>query len=360
MSAEPPPVSSGLAVPTAAELSRLLATGPMGSLLAALEDRPGMGWMLKDAATLRYALWRGSVPQSDPALCSEPAVSAGQGDSDRFERSQAGILRLADLRVLQQGRPATEDHRFETLPGQPGEGVREWRSWRCPVGPWLLVVWTDLGAQARQDEQLEQLRRQLQAQQLLIAELRGWGQASPGTPASEELARQSQGWAVEHFQRQLLREVDLSQREHRSLALLLIEIGGQALSERGVVAAMALVAQILRSGTRAMDTIAQIDTHRFGVLLSGAALTPAYARAEALRRQACSQQIMLDGQPSTLALSIGLATHHDRTRGADQLMAAAGQALQEALSKGGDRTVIARVDLGQPPDQPAADARQSM
>lgn len=341
--------------PSSAELAQVLAQGPLGALLLALDDRPGLGWMLKDAATLGYASWQGSLPHADPTICNDPILVVGQTDATRFERAQAAILRVSDLRAIQQaGRAAQEEHRFETLPQHGEDSVREWRCWRWAVGSWLLVVWADLGVQQRQDALLAQAQRQLQAQQLLISQLQAQTLAETAAPGLEEAARQSQGWAREHFATQLRREIDLSQREHRSVALLLVEVAQTELSPRVSAAASALVARILSAGTRVMDTVAQIAPSRFGVILSGAALTPAHARAEALRRQAAAQQIMVEGRQRSLGLAIGLAVYPHNAQGADSLTAEAQAALQEALQAGGHQTVIARVHLQPPPTEPQA------
>lgn len=359
---------------------------PLPSLLQALEGHPAVGWVLKAAPSLGYVRWSGSLPMADGRLsrlaaaqpCEEATLvqarapqhlAPGQTDADHFDPTQASILRLADLRALRQGAPSAEVHRIETCDEDDAHTALDWRAWRmalqsplptAPAGPlstqdaaaqppasatqWLLVVWVDLGFSARADQLLAQAQSQIQAQQLLIAQLRGQLPQESGLAASQA----SLAWAAQRFTQQVQREVDLSRREQRSFALLLLALGGPSLDRATDQAVAGLLAQQLSSGTRAMDTVSQIGERRFGVLLSGAQLTPAFARAESLRRQAAAQVAMQEGKARSVELFIGVAAYPLTADQPDALMAAAEEALDEALATGQGCSVLARVPLAPP------------
>lgn len=376
------------------------ALPPLPPLLHALQGLPHVGWVLKESPALAYVQWSGALPMADPRLsrmadrAGVPAglaspgnsdvasldegratqaltLRAGQTDADHFDPTQASILRLADLRALRQAVASAELHRIETLGVEDVQPAMDWRAWRTvlpapaqsiagrqeatasyaepgpqPVAQWLLVVWVDMGFTERSDQLLAHAQRQIQAQQLLIAQLRAQLPADSGLSGSQT----SLAWAAERFAQQLKREVDLSRREQRSFALLLLQMGRHdapcSTSEQAVAG---LLAQSLAAGTRAMDTVAQIGERRFAVLLSGAQLTPAYARAEALRRQAAAQVAMEAGEARRVELFVGVAAYPLTAELPDALEEAAQQALHEALAQETGCSVLARVSFGTPP-----------
>lgn len=344
---------------TLSTLKDLLAGQPVASLLEALQGQPAVGWVLKEAPSLAYVRWSGALPMGDARLSrrahgddtAAPLLAPGQTDADHFEPTQASILRLADLRALRQGTPSAEIHRIETQVDEEAHTALDWRAWRLVLQPkpeadtLLLVVWMDLGYAARADQVLAQAHQQIQAQQLLIAQLRGQLPEDSGLAASQA----SLAWAASRFADQLRREIDLSRREQRSFALMLLALGGEGFDAAAEQAATALLARQLSSGTRAMDTVAQIGPRRFGILLSGAQLTPAFARAEALRRQAAQQVATQQGAAKKLELHIGVAAYPLTADQAGALMAAAEQALAEAQGQGTGCAVLARVPLSSPP-----------
>ena len=90
-----------------------------------------------------------------------------------------------------------------------------------------------------------------------------------------------------HFDEQLRREVDLSTREHREFALVLIEIDppGERVLELGPAAQgriLEALGRLLRGNTRAMDASCRLDERLFGVLLSGVGLATAQGNAKTL------------------------------------------------------------------------------
>lgn len=355
----------------------------LSSLLQALTGHSAVGWVLKSAPSLAYRQWGGALPMADPRLSqvrgadgAAGALAPGQTDADHFDPTQAAILRLADLRALRQGSPHTEVHRIETYSEDDAWTALDWRAWRLLVTPpepegsaCLLVLWLDMGFAERADERLAQAYRQIQAQQMLIAQLRSQVPEESGLAASQA----SLAWAAQRFNEQLQREIDLSRREQRSFALILLALGSDGCADpitgcggadhqeaqpgRAVEQAVgAILARQLSLGTRAMDTVAQIAPRRFGVILSGAQLTPAYARAEALRRQAAAQVAVEGATATPIELYLGVAAYPLTADQAGPLMAAAEAALREAQAGGSGRSVLARVPAGVPAD--AADAAQ--
>lgn len=331
-----------LVIPSPAEIARLLAAGPLGALLSALDDRPGIGWVLKDAHSLRYLRLRGTLPHADGAVARDDQPQVGQTDADRFECQQAALLRIADLRAQQAERPQSVEHHFETHPGWPGDGSRAWRVWRWHSPPYLLTVWIDLGVRTRLEAELRQAHRQIQAQQLRL---------SAGVEVPSLATLQS---ADAQFMTQLRREIDLSRRESRSVALLLLGLKVDDLPPETAAFATATVAQQLAATTRQMDTVAQIGPALFGVLLSGAGLVAGHNRAEALRRRVSIERLSWDGGVRALILGAGVASYPHSASSVETLWAAAQDALDESLSLQGRRTVMARVPLIEPPqDLPA-------
>ena len=346
--------TEAIVLPQPPALGRLLSQGPLASLVGVLEGHPGFGWTLKESRGLRLLSHKGMLPHLDAALVGQRSITAGCTEAELFERQQATILRVADLRALQQARPSSEVHHFEADELVFGEGDREWAAWRWPIpgeaqeGPpqWLFTVWLNRRVTAQPEEQLRQAQRQMHAQQMLIAEIR----ANPGTPEPWEGSPAHWDRAAEQFRQHLRREIDLSRREHRQLAVLLVEVDLQGLTPSAAQAALALVSRQLSTSVRAMDTVTPIGPARFGVLLSGAALTPAHARAEAVRRAADAQRVLDEGIDRSLQLSIGVAAFPHNARQLEDLIAAAESALAEAITAGGGRSVVARVALGEPPE----------
>jgi len=357
---------------------------PLPHLLQALTGQPALGWVLKSLPSLTYLRWSGTLPMNDPQVARRSHGLSGSADSDHFDPVQSSLLRAADLRAVRQVVPLAEIHRLESL-----HAAVEWRAWRLLLRPgadrpgYLLVVWMDLGHDARAQHQLALARQQIQAQQLLIAQLHAPEQQAaqernemhepPGPPGGP--GPQPQDWppgpawrqavasadaldtlagAATRFSEQLRRELDLSRRERRSFALLLLALGeSDADHTMADAAACGLLARQLSTGARAMDTVAQIGPRRFGVLLSGAPLTPAYTRAEALRRQAVQHVVMDQGVAQPLRLYVGLAVYPLTADQVDALMASAESALAEARAQKPDEghgcTVMARVALRAPP-----------
>ena len=151
-----------------------------------------------------------------------------------------------------------------------------------------------------------------------------------------------------HFEDQLRREVDLSTREHREFAVVMIDIDPptERVRELGAPAQariLATMGQLLRSNTRAMDASCRFDDRHFAVLLSGVGLATAHSRMEGLRRQCATQIVVLEGQELGFSVSMGVASFPHTAHSQDELMAACNAALAEAQRRGGNHVTLASI-----------------
>jgi diguanylate cyclase (GGDEF)-like protein len=200
----------------------------------------------------------------------------------------------------------------------------------------------DLSAQRRKDQQLRTAVAQLEEQQRANEQLRRELQDSMLRDSATGLYTRA------HFEDQLRREVDLSNREHREFAMVLIAL--DPASER--VAAMGPPAQsrvleavgrLLRGNTRAMDASCRLDEQRFAVLLSGVGLATAHSRMEGLRRQCATQIVAHEGQELGFTVSMGVASFPHTAHSQDELMAACEAALRVAQRRGGNHVTLASI-----------------
>jgi diguanylate cyclase (GGDEF)-like protein len=156
-----------------------------------------------------------------------------------------------------------------------------------------------------------------------------------------------------HFDDQLRREVDLSSREHREFALVMISIDPPTDAVRAAGAearhrVLEALGRLLRGNTRAMDASCRLDEHHFAILLSGVGLATAHSRMEGLRRQCATQIVVLDGRDLGFTVSMGVASFPHTAHTEDELLRAANTALAEAQKRGGNHVTLAsiRFELG--------------
>jgi diguanylate cyclase (GGDEF)-like protein len=203
-------------------------------------------------------------------------------------------------------------------------------------------LWTDRSAQRQKDAQLrnalEQLEQQQRANEKLRLELADQGLLDAATGL----------YTRPHFEEQLRREVDLSTREHREFALVLIEIDdfSERVREIGPPAESRVyeaLGRLLRGNTRAMDASCRLDERLFGILLSGVGLATAHARMEGLRRQCAAQLVMLEGQELGFTVSMGVASFPHTAHSQQELLAACEGALAEARRRGGNHLALASI-----------------
>jgi diguanylate cyclase (GGDEF)-like protein len=153
------------------------------------------------------------------------------------------------------------------------------------------------------------------------------------------------------FDDQLLREIDLSTREHREFALVVIALDPlkadvKAQPEEARQRMLEGVGRMLRANTRAMDSACRIGEERFAVLLSGVGLATAHARMEQLRRQCTAQIVVLNGEDLGLTLSMGVCSFPHTASKQEELVHASESAVVEAQRRGGNQVVLASIPFG--------------
>ncbi len=315
----------------------------LGAAAGALARQRGEGVAVQDVG--------GRYLHASPELlrwldCSAAQV-LGRSDAEVFEPSVAATLRTAMATALAQPGPLASEHRFER-----GGRKHEFAVWRAAVTvpsgrPVVVSVWCDLGPTREREQQLrralEQIEHQQRAHDVLQREL---AEQTRRDPASGLFTRA-------HFDDQLRREVDLSTREHREFALVLIEIDPpppvvQAAGASAEQAILAATGRVLRSGTRAMDASCRIDERRFAVLLSGVGLATAHSRMEGLRRRCATEIVVHEGQPLSFSAAMGVASFPHTAQTQPALVAACEAALAEARRRGGNQVTLAAIRLDPP------------
>ncbi len=315
-------------------------TGLVGEILPALLAARHEAWTLKDVVSGRYA-------QVSPAwlqwLGRPPEAVLGRTDAEIFDSTLAGALRAAELTAQAQEGTLQSEHRFEWDEQRwtfdvlrvvtPTEGDRP---------RWIFSAWSDLGEVQRQEAQLRAALEQIEQHQRAIEALRReLSDQALRDPASGLYSRA-------HFEDQLRREVDLSTREHREFALVLIAVdpaSGEvlALGSAGQNRVLEAMGSLLRSGTRAMDASCRLDEGRFAVLLSGVGLATAHSRMEGLRRKCATQIVMHGGQELGFTVAMGVASFPHTAHSKDELVAACEAALAEAQRRGGNHVTLAAI-----------------
>lgn len=320
----------------AASLDQGVADTVSRMLLAALLQAEGGMWAIKDRATGQYL-------HVDPAMAQflgrAPSDVVGRVDADLFDGLTATAMRAAEQTAASVAAPLWSEHRLEWH-GQS----HEFQVLRACHGGILGSVWLDRG-QARQRElQMRSALEQLEQQQRANAELRR-------ELADQALRDPASGlYTRAHFEDQLRREVDLSTREHREFALVLIELDPAsdkvlALGDPARAHVLEAIGRLLRGGTRAMDASCRYDDQRFAVLLSGVGLATAHSRMEGLRRRCATQIVLLDGQELGFTVAMGVASFPHTAQSLDALLAACQAALTEARRRGGNHVTLASIPL---------------
>ena len=328
----------GSAAPDAAVAARVAAA--WATLLPSVLERQGALLAVKDAETGRYEHLNAAMS----AFLGRGGLSAlGRTDAEIFDPPVLTALRAAEQTALSQCVPLASEHRFEWT------GARhDFLVWRCSGedasggGRWLASAWIDQSAQRQREAQLrnalEQLEQQQRANEALRRELKDQG-----------LRDSDSGLFTRgHFEDQLRREVDLSTREHREFALVLIEIDRPdarvaALGPPAQARILEAMGRMLRGNTRAMDASCRIDAQRFAVLLSGVGLATAHARMEGMRRQCATQIVVLDGQELGFTVAMGVASFPHTAHTQQELLSSCEAALAEARRRGGNHVTLASI-----------------
>jgi diguanylate cyclase (GGDEF)-like protein len=330
-----PPVESAGAEAIDTRLAAA-ATSMLGHWLA----RQGGLLAIKDAASGRYEFVNAAMASLLGRSVNE---IVGRVDAELVDPALATAWRASDQTALAQAQPLNTEHRFEWAGARHDYAVLRVATAPQPDGArWLCSLWLDQAPQRVKDAQLraalEQLEQQQRANEKLRLELSDQGLRDATTGL----------YTRSHFEDQLRREVDLSTREHREFAMVLIEIdpftdkvvAGGAAAEARVFEAMG---RVLRGNTRAMDASCRLDDRLFGVLLSGVGLATAHSRMEGLRRQCATQIVVLDGRELGFSVSMGVASFPHTAGSQQELMAACEGALEQARQRGGNHLTLASI-----------------
>ena len=269
----------------------------------------------------------------------------GRTDAELFDAAATTVLRAAEQTALAQPEPLQSEHKFEWRGAR-----REFSVLRTASPPdadgrrWLCAVWSDLADRRQREGQLRAALEQIEQQQRANDQLR------------REIADQALREPVSglyrrgHFEDQLRREVDLSMREHREFAIVLIQIDPpgeklRALGPDGRDRILEAMGRLLRGGTRAMDASCHFDDQRFAVLLSGVGLATAHARMEGLRRQCAVQIVVHGGQEVGFTVAVGVASFPHTAHTQEALMSSCEAALAEAQRRGGNQVTLAAIQF---------------
>ena len=311
----------------------------MGTVLQAWAGLQGVLLSVKNAESGRYAF----VNAGMAAFLGLPADDIlGRTDSELMDGSLAAALRAAEQASLAQGAVLSTDHRFEWRGARVDFTVQRLLVDRGPADRWLCALWQDRAADHARELQLKAALGQIEQQQEANDRLRrDMADHALRDPASG-LHRRA------HFEDQLRREVDLSQREHREFSIVFIELDPAspkvlALGAAGQQRVLEAMGRLLRGGTRAMDAACRYDERRFAVLLSGVGLATAHSRMEGLRRKCATQIVVHEGQELGFTVSMGVASFPHTAGAQDSLVGACDAALAEAQRRGGNHVTLAAI-----------------
>ncbi len=153
-------------------------------------------------------------------------------------------------------------------------------------------------------------------------------------------------------------ELARSQRHHRPLSLMMIEIDhfkrineryGAGVGDR----AIAHLCDLCRLTKRRLDIVARVGGDEFAILLPETGLTQAQAVAERLRQTIADNPLSIDEGQVAMTVSIGLAEANQSHSGIEAVMKLAEQALARAKAAGRNRTACAVPEDTQPPKMAA-------
>jgi diguanylate cyclase (GGDEF)-like protein len=303
--------------------------------LVALIEPLGSQAAIKSVSTGRYVFATAGLVQ----MFQKDAV-VGHTDAELLRPDETTALRRVEQTVMAQRFPVVSEHKLEI-----GGRRREFSVTRLALGSeFLLAVWHERTEERQREAHLQRALAQIEQQQSAIEQIRRELQQGSGRDEVSGLYMRAQ------FDDQLLREIDLSSREHREFALVVIALDASpAIASLGDEAQQRLlegIGRMLRANTRAMDSACRIGPQRFAVLLSGVGLATAHARMEQLRRQCAAQIVVLNGQDLGLSISMGVSSFPHTASRQDELMAASEAAVHEAQRRGGNQVVLASIAFG--------------
>ncbi len=303
--------------------------------LVSLIEPLGSQAAIKAMSTGRYVFASAGLAQM-----FERESVIGHTDAEVLKPDETTALRRVEQTVMAQRHPVVSEHKLE-INGRR----REFSVTRLALSSdFLLSVWHERTEERHREAHLQRALAQIEQQQSAIEQIRRELQQGSGRDDVSGLYMRAQ------FDDQLLREIDLSSREHREFALVIIALDASpAIGGLGDDAQQRLlegIGRMLRANTRAMDSACRIGPQRFAVLLSGVGLATAHARMEQLRRQCAAQIVVLNGQDLGLSISMGVSSFPHTASRQDELMAASEAAVHEAQRRGGNQVVLASIAFG--------------
>lgn len=314
-----------------------LPAAELAATLAALAEPLGVLVAVKSLATGRYAYASAGMS----VLFDRGELDAtGCSDADLMRPDEVVAMRRVEQSVMAQRTVVVSEHRLE-LSGRR----REFTVSRSPLGTdHLVAMWSERTEERHREVHLQRALSQIEQQQNVLEQNRREMQRGSGRDEVSGLYMRAQ------FDDQLLREIDLSTREHREFSLVLITLdpAPQAPEADAQQRMLEGLGRMLRANTRAMDAACRIGEQTFAVLLSGVGLATAHARMEQLRRQCNAQIIVLNGIDLGLSLSMGVASFPHTASRQEELLGASEMAVQEAQRRGGNQVVLAPIPFGQP------------
>lgn len=312
----------------------MAAEAPLAALCALLNAslaQRGEMLCVKDAATGAYVYVNDAWARF---AGREPAQLLGRSDSEVFDAALVATWRAAEQTVRSQAAPLLSEHHFDWRDARHDFHVlRLYQPADAGAGGWLCSLWADQRPAIQQQQQLAAALGQIEQLQRANEQLRR-------ELADQALRDQASGLHNRtHFEEQLRRELDLSTREQREFAVVLIDVDPPAEADSIFEA----LGQAIRSGTRAMDASCRLEGARFAVLLSGVGLATAHSRMEGLRRQCATQIVMRNGRELRFTVSMGVASYPHTANGRDALMQAAQGAVEQAQRRGGNQVALASI-----------------
>ena len=301
-------------------------------LLAILQSVGGIV-MVKAVQSGRYVYFSDGAAQ---LFGRSPAELIGASDSELMGEDEAASLRKAEQSMQVRRTRGPTDHKLE-LDGQR----REFSVNRVLINAThLCAVWLERTQEKHQEAQIKRALEQLGQQQMAYEQMRRELEQGSGRDPATGLYLRSQ------FEDQLRREVDLSTREHREFALVLIMLDPLktiAMPPGARHSQIEGLGRLLRDNTRAMDAACRVGEEQFSVLLSGVGLATAHARMQQLLRQCTAQIVVFDGQDLGISVSIGVASFPHTASNQTELTQASEAALVDAQRRGGNRVALATI-----------------
>jgi len=131
-----------------------------------------------------------------------------------------------------------------------------------------------------------------------------------------------------HFMERLQAEVERARRYPQQFSVLLLAPDHSDLGEENLVA----LAKLLRGNVRSIDLVASLRGERFGLLLPHTG-REAGVLADRIVRTVCARLV---AEERPLMVSMGIACFPTNGRSCEDLLFAAGEALEDALRQGGN------------------------